>query len=62
MGARQRLNSINLISGLSVAAIIGAAAQSWGVFVLVAIVSVGLMFHTGDIRLNPDRKRRRRRD
>jgi len=61
MGARQRLNSLYLIVALIVAALIGGALQSWGVFWLVLIVLIAIFVHGGDIRPSARRSHRTRR-
>src|SRR5690606_139782 len=59
MGARQRLNSLHLNTALVVAAVTGLLLESWFVFLLVAVLLIGGMLAGGDIRLEPDRPRRR---
>ena len=56
MGARARLNSLYALSGLVTAAVFGAAAGSWKVFFLVALVTIGLMFSDSRIRMFPVRR------
>jgi len=60
MGARQRLNSLYFIGILVVAALCGAATESWGIFALVAIVLAANSIHAGNIRPNPSPRPRRR--
>ena len=59
MGSRQKLNSFNALGALVVALIIGGATSSIAVFVIAAVVMLGMMIHSGDIRLSSrDFKRR----
>lgn len=63
MGARQRLNSLYLLSILIVSALIGVALQSWGLFIIVALTLIAILVHGGNIRLqrrSGSRARRRR--
>ncbi len=50
MGARQKLNSAAILGSLLVAAVIGWITGSWIVFVIAALILVGLSLHSGDIR------------
>ena len=62
MGARQRLNSLYFMGILIVAAVGGAATESWGIFALVAFVLAANAIHAGNIRpqANPRRRPHRR--
>jgi hypothetical protein len=53
MGARQKLNAAYLNSCLFVATLVGLIAESWALFWLVLVVSVGACCHSGDIRHRP---------
>ena len=53
MGARQRLNSMYLTGVLVIAAIVGGAANSWAVFLVVSGILTATAIHGGDIRLSP---------
>ena len=61
MGARERLNSLYVLSAVSFAAVIGAVFASWKLFTLIAVVSWGLMLSDARIRLNSVRHWRHRR-
>ena len=50
MGAREKLNSVNIVGSLGVAAIIGGLAGSWTVFAVVAVALIATGLCTGDIR------------
>ena len=50
MGARKKLNGAFLGGSLIIAAIAGFLAQSFVVFLIGAIVLIGLNFYTRDIR------------
>jgi hypothetical protein len=50
MGAKQKLNSIHATSAFVVAALVGGAAQSWGVFAVVLAVLLLAGYHGGAIR------------
>jgi hypothetical protein len=56
LGARTKLNSVYVCGSLAIAAIIGAVAGSWIVFVIVAAVLIGCSVSDGGIR--PNRRRR----
>jgi hypothetical protein len=56
MGARSKLNTIVIWVCLIVSALIGIAAESWGVFWGVLVVSIGGCYSAGDIRMRPDRR------
>ena len=58
MGARTRLNSLYVMSALATAALLGAATSSWSMFVIVLMISLGLMFSDSRIRMNPIRRLR----
>jgi len=51
MSAKQKLNSMNALGSLALAAIIGGLAGSWAVFVLAAVVLIALAVESGEIRL-----------
>ena len=57
MGARTKLNQAYLNGALIVAAAIGLLAQSWTVFIIAALIGIGLSLYAGEIR-----PRGRRRD
>jgi len=50
MGAKQKLNSIYTLGVLAVAALIGAMADSWLVFLIVAAVLWAAVTNSGEIR------------
>jgi hypothetical protein len=51
MGARTTLNSIYMSGALTLAAVLGWATGSWGVFLISLVVLVGMNLHAGRIRL-----------
>ncbi len=63
MGARQRLNSLNLLAVLTISAVIGGIVQSWLLFLISAAVLAAIQIHSGDIRptSRSSRKTRQRR-
>ncbi|HAH43779.1 MAG TPA: hypothetical protein DCM07_02785 [Planctomycetaceae bacterium] len=63
MGARQRLNSLNLLAVLMISAIIGGVVQSWLLFLISAVALAAILIHSGDIRptSRSSRKTRQRR-
>lgn len=60
MGARQRLNSLYFMGILIVAAVCGAATESWGIFALVTVVLAANSIHAGNIRPHPNPRTRHR--
>lgn len=50
MGARQKLNAITIQGCLIVSGIMGLVSQSWLVFLIAAVVSIGGSLAGGDIR------------
>jgi hypothetical protein len=52
MSARHKLNASYGAGALILAAFIGLAAQSWTVFIVAAVVTLGLSVAGGDIRLS----------
>jgi hypothetical protein len=56
MGAREKLNASYACGSLVVAAIIGAICQSGTVFVIAAVILLGLNVAAGEIR--PTRRNR----
>lgn len=50
MGAKNDLNEIYLTGSVVIAGLIGAAAQSWGVFFTALILLVGICAFTKKIR------------
>jgi hypothetical protein len=52
MGARQKLNAIYAYGFLAVAAIIGAGAGSWTVFLITTGLLLLLGMHAGNLRPN----------
>jgi hypothetical protein len=57
MGARQKLNQAHLNGALVIAAVIGAATQSWAIFWIAALFVVGSGIYAGGIRLDGRRRR-----
>ena len=51
MGARTRLNSFYVTSSLTTAAFFGAITESWFVFGLITLISLGMMWSDSRIRL-----------
>lgn len=56
MGARKKLNQAYLNGALVVAAVVGAATQSWTVFWLAVLFTLGSSLYSGGIRLNGRRR------
>jgi hypothetical protein len=52
MGARQKLNQAHIIAALVLAAVLGAAFDSWWMFFLALLIAVVCSIHAGSIRLN----------
>jgi hypothetical protein len=50
MGARQKLNQAYLNGALVIAAVVGAATESWAVFWLAALIAAGSSLYSGEIR------------
>ena len=50
MSARTRLNEIYALGCIGIAALIGGATGSWGVFVIALAVLLAACLHGGDIR------------
>ena len=65
MGARTRLNSFYVTSSLITAAFFGALTESWIVFGLITLISLGTMWSDSRIRFGgssrPPRDRYHRR-
>ena len=59
MGARTTLNGIYLSGALAIAAVLGWATESWGVFIVGLAVLIAASVHAGRIR--PARRGRRSR-
>jgi hypothetical protein len=51
MSARTKLNGITFAVVLIFAALLGGAANSWLIFVLVTMIGTVLMIHAGEVRL-----------
>jgi 1,4-dihydroxy-2-naphthoate octaprenyltransferase len=56
MSARQKLNQACLSGALTVAAILGAVAQSWLVFFIAGALLIAAAVYTGDVRLHGRRR------
>ncbi len=50
MGARKKLNSVAVTGCLALAAILGCLSNSWIVFIIVAMILLGMSLYQGDIR------------
>lgn len=50
VGARQKLNSASILGSLGAAGVLGCLADSWLVFIISALIFIGLSCHNGDIR------------
>jgi hypothetical protein len=50
MGAKNDLNEIYLTGSFVLSAFIGAAAQSWSVFFVALVLSVGIAIYSEKIR------------
>ena len=59
--SRDKLNAIYAVGAIGVAAVFGAIARSWVLFVLIAIGLFAVLFQTGLVRSSNDRKRNKRR-
>ncbi len=59
--SRDKLNAIYAVGAIAVAALFGAIAGSWVLFVLVAVGLFGVFVQTGQIRSPNDRTRNKRR-
>ena len=54
MGARQKLNRVNLLGALGTGAIVGVLGQSLTLFVAVAAVLIAADLYSGKIRPDKD--------
>jgi hypothetical protein len=61
MSAREKLNGVYITACFIFAGLIGAAAESFVVFVIVFGILFAVHCHDGSIRLTPVHDRRRRR-
>ena len=61
MGARTRLNSLYITSSLISAAFFGVLSQSWIVFGLITLISLGMMWSDSRIRLGDSPRQNRGR-
>jgi hypothetical protein len=61
MSARKKLNGVYITACFIFAGLIGAAAESFVVFVIVFGILFAVHCHDGSIRLTPVHDRRRRR-
>jgi hypothetical protein len=50
VGARQKLNSAAIMGSLLLAGFLGVVTNSWIVFIIAAVIMLGLSLHSGDIR------------
>jgi hypothetical protein len=50
VGARQKLNSASILGSIALSAILGCLTNSWLVFIVAAVIMVGLSCYVGDIR------------
>lgn len=57
MGARQKLNEVNVLGALGTAGLIGLLAQSWIVFAILGVALIAAGLHSGGIRPAKDRQR-----
>jgi hypothetical protein len=57
MSARTKLNGIYALGCVGLAALIGGATGSWGVFLLALAVTTAAAVHAGDIRPRPGPRR-----
>ncbi len=53
MGARHKLNTVIVWGCLIVSAFVGLAAENWGVFWGMLVVTIGGCYTAGDIRTRP---------
>ena len=59
--SRDKLNAIYAAGTVGVAALLGAIAQSWVLFVLIAAGLISVFVSTGQIRLPNERTRTKRK-
>lgn len=59
--SRDKLNAVCAGGAIVIAAVIGAIAQSWLLFVLVAVGLLTVLIQTGLVRSSNDRTRSKRR-
>ena len=59
--SRDKLNAIYAVGAIAVAAVMGAIAGSWMLFILIAGGLLGVFIQSGLIRSANDRTRNRRR-
>ncbi len=57
MGARDKLNKHHVFGAIGLAAIVGALAGSWTVFVMAAAMLIGVSLYSGEIRPRKGRRR-----
>ena len=57
MSARKKLNCLNIVGAITVAAIVGGLIGSWLVFFMAATLLIGGAIYVGDIRINSRRRR-----
>lgn len=50
VGARQKLNTVAISASLILAAVAGCLSGSWFVFIVAAVILLGLSCYSGDIR------------
>ena len=50
MGARKKLNTVAIAGSLFLASFLGCVANSWLVFIIAALILLGLSLYSGDIR------------
>ena len=59
MGARDKLNSAHITGILVLAGFMGLAFQSWGTFILIAMIGTAIAINNGDLRPQPMRSNSR---
>jgi hypothetical protein len=50
MGAKSHLNEVYIGGSLAIAGVLGAATGSWALFLVAAVILLGVSLETGKIR------------
>jgi hypothetical protein len=50
VGARKKLNTGSILGSLALSGLAGCVADSWVVFIVAALILLGLSLYVGDIR------------
>ena len=57
MGARTKLNEVNVLGALAIAGLVGILTGSWTVFLVAGALLVAAGVYSGDIRPSKGRRR-----